>query len=116
MTRGADRPAALKGTRRIDSNRVVSRTAEAAANVVSPNTYLAEVDWGALDRSEVPVWIEQLRDAERDLRQLRRRLESLDAGDRRCPGCGQAVAGRADRVYCGATCRQRARRASHLQP
>ncbi len=104
----------LKGTRHIDNNRVVGRTAEAASNLVT--TYLDEVQWDTLDRSQLPLWIDLLREGEQGLRQLRLRLEALDAGqDRRCAVCGEPITGRADRAYCGATCRQRARRQSHLE-
>jgi RNA polymerase-binding transcription factor DksA len=107
------RPVALKGTRHFDSNRVVDRTAEAAALSAEfgPDSLLTQVQWDQLDRSQVPTWIELVRDGERQLRQLRSRLEALQEGDaRRCAACGQPISGRADRRYCGATCRQRSHR------
>jgi len=65
-----------------------------------------------LDREQMPWWIEALREAETNIRRLRGQLEAvLTNEDRHCPVCGTAVTGRADQVYCGAACRQRARRA-----
>lgn len=56
--------------------------------------------------------IEQARETERGARAVRLWLESLAAGqhERTCPVCGATVRGRADRVYCSGTCRQRALR------
>jgi hypothetical protein len=66
-----------------------------------------------LDRSQVPALIESLRVKERQVRELRTRLESMLAGEeRRCEQCGDVMGGRPDRRYCGATCRQRANRAA----
>jgi len=68
-------------------------------------------DFDKLDRGKFPFWIEALRDAEASTRLLRRRLESMVEGtSRTCPICSRDVFGRADRVYCGATCRKRAGR------
>lgn len=76
-----------------------------------------EQDYAKLDPTFLPVWIDQLRDAEAAARRLRGRLESMLSEDRRsCPVCTGIVTGRADRVYCGSTCRQRHRRKSQLQP
>ena len=51
-----------------------------------------------LDREQFPWWIAHLRQAETDIRQLRGQLEGLLAEScRRCPVCGVAVTGRADR-------------------
>lgn len=69
------------------------------------------IDLSRLDREQFGWWIAALREAEADIRHLRRRLEDeRDATSRRCLVCDIAVTGRADRVYCSATCRQRARR------
>jgi len=72
--------------------------------------------WWDLTRlsSETLDWaIPALRVAETRARRLRGQLEAvrLDNG-RTCPVCNKAVTGRADQRYCGATCRQRARRAA----
>lgn len=58
-------------------------------------------------------WIGHLREAGTSVRRFRKRLEALREGvtARVCPGCGGPVAGRADAVYCGSTCRVRAHRA-----
>jgi hypothetical protein len=70
------------------------------------------LDPSRLDREQLPWWIENLKEAEANIRRLRGRLEAiLDGSERRCPVCDTAVTGRADQLYCGATCRQRARRA-----
>ncbi len=70
------------------------------------------VDLSRLDRERFPEWIAVLRSAEANTRALRHRLEDAFVGtERHCPVCDVAVTGRADRVYCSATCRQRARRA-----
>lgn len=66
-----------------------------------------------LDRAQMPEWIEQLREAETNVRLLRHQILALLSGEERhCPICDKAVTGKANRVYCGATCRQRARRRS----
>lgn len=70
-------------------------------------------DLDKLDRRQLPFWIEALREAEASTRLLRRRLESMVEGtSRTCPICSRDVVGRADRTYCGATCRKRAGRAA----
>ena len=70
-------------------------------------------DLSRVDREQLPWMIDHLREAEADVRRLRKRLEAeLGGTDRSCPVCGDAVTGRADQVYCGPTCRQRARRAA----
>lgn len=64
-----------------------------------------------IDREQIPGMVAHLREAEANTRRLRGQLEALlNDSDRRCPVCDVAVTGRADQVYCGATCRQRARR------
>jgi hypothetical protein len=61
-----------------------------------------------LDRSRMPVWIEQLRDAEAGIRQLRLALQAMvDEVERVCIVCGTPIVGRADKVLCSATCRKR---------
>jgi len=69
------------------------------------------IDLSQLDREQFPHWIGELKQAETSARRLRGQLEAFyaDTG-RRCPVCDTAVTGRSDQVYCGATCRQRARR------
>lgn len=75
------------------------------------------IDLSRLDREQLPWWIDHLKQAEASTRQLRRQLESLLAGDSRlCPVCDRAVTGRQDRIYCGAACRQRARRTALAAP
>ncbi len=71
----------------------------------------AELDASRLDREHLAGWVAHLQEAEANTRRLRRQLEALESGAARtCPECDTAVTGRADQVYCGATCRQRARR------
>ncbi len=72
----------------------------------------SHIDPSRLERERLAEWINHLREAEANTRRLRRHLEALDSdAARTCPECGTAVTGRADQVFCGATCRQRARRA-----
>jgi hypothetical protein len=116
VTRHASRPAHLKGTRHLESNRIIGGMVDGVAAPASGDL-LGEVHWGELDPARLPRWIETLRESEQQLRQLRARLEAVQAGDeRRCQNCGQPLAGRTDRRFCNATCRQRARRASRLEP
>jgi len=70
------------------------------------------VDLSRLDREHFPEWIAALRSAEAHTRALRQRLEDALVGvERQCPVCRVILTGRSDRVYCSATCRQKARRA-----
>lgn len=74
--------------------------------------FASHVNLSELNRKHFPWWIAELKAAETNLRVLRTRLEEMTTGqERHCPVCGEVVSGRADRVYCGSTCRQRARRA-----
>jgi hypothetical protein len=57
--------------------------------------------------------LELVRQGETRTRQFRARLEALLDGSRTCAFCGRAIAGRSDRVYCGATCRKKANREAH---
>jgi hypothetical protein len=82
-----------------------------------PDAELAEIVRLA-GAENLTAWIEHLREAETSIRkhrkrQHRKRLEALrdSATARVCSGCGGPVAGRADAVYCGSTCRIRAHRA-----
>ena len=80
---------------------------------VGPGDVREHIPLSQLDREQFPWWIDALREAEASIRRLRGQLEAVLADDgRRCPVCDAAVTGRADRRYCGATCRQRARRAT----
>lgn len=68
-------------------------------------------DLAKLDRPSLPCLIGELRQAETEVRRLRKRLEALhNQVDRPCPQCGRAVAGRADAVYCSTDCRVKAHR------
>ena len=102
---------AIKGTRRIDSTDVVRRTVLGLE--VTTSSLETAISWRSVHPppDELDSWIQTLRSAETDLRYFRQRLEALQDGiERTCPVCSTAVTGRSDRVYCGATCRQRARR------
>lgn len=57
-----------------------------------------------LDPELFEPWVADLREAEKNIRQLRYQLESLRTG-RKCATCGGPVVGRSDRAYCSAACR-----------
>jgi hypothetical protein len=81
--------------------------------VAGTRVFLPEKDVLALDRRNLDQWIAELRRGESEVRQLRQRLEALQAEvDRPCPGpgCRRQVTGRADAVYCSSGCRVRAHR------
>ncbi len=61
-------------------------------------------DLGDIDQALIPDWIEELREAERNVRRFRYQLESLRSG-RKCPVCGEPLVGRVDRAYCSTACR-----------
>jgi len=74
----------------------------------------SDADLAALDRSQVESWVVELREAERSVRRLRKRLAALvdfeaSAGTA-CDVCEAPMVGRSDRRYCSAACRQRAYR------
>ena len=82
-----------------------------------PEVVFDRLDLSRIDREQLPRYIDELRKGEAEVRRLRYRLEAfLDDSERHCPVCDTAVTGRADQVYCGATCRQRARRAVVTSP
>jgi hypothetical protein len=100
-------PASRPTRRRLknDSDARMVHIVEAAA------AWLPEKDIQTLDRSNLPYYIAKLREAETRTRQLRKRLEALQAGvERPCPACGRPVQGRADAVYCSTNCRVRSHR------
>jgi len=102
----ADR--SMRNTRRFDSNRIISTIVD---GLDGTRMSIDVIDYEAVDREQMPRWIDGLRQAESSLRRLRTQLEAiLTDSERRCPVCDTAVTGRADQVYCGATCRQRAHR------
>jgi hypothetical protein len=97
-------------TRRINSTHGVNNTASALEGLAMG---IELIKYDELDREQMPEWITSMRTAEGVLRRHRERLEAtLAQSDRRCLVCDTAVT---DRVYCGATCRQRARRAATLK-
>lgn len=61
------------------------------------------------DRGKMPEWIQELRGAEAEIRQMRAQLEGALSG-RVCGYCGYKVGGRSDRKFCSAACRQMAHR------
>lgn len=79
--------------------------------VINAAASFPAADLPHLDRGHLPNWIDGLREAEASTRRLRYQLEDmLREQERRCHACGGPVVGRRDRVYCGATCRQRGHR------
>jgi hypothetical protein len=93
-----------RGRRHLKPNRIVR---EAVLGLDALVTGLRLMDW--VDWSEVvpeDSWVEQLRTAETVVRELRVRLEQIEAGTvRRCGRCGKSIAGRSDRKYCSDKCR-----------
>ena len=77
-----------------------------------PAEYLP--DLSRIDREQISQMVAHLQGAERTVRDLRRHLEAArDHREvQRCAECGRSVTGRAEKKYCGATCRQRAKRRS----
>jgi hypothetical protein len=66
-----------------------------------------------VDRSHVDVWLDELSEAVRSIRDLQRQLKALvePAEERGCDECGTSMlGGRADRRFCSPACRQRAYR------
>lgn len=61
------------------------------------------------DRGRMPEWIQNLRESEAAIRQMRAQLEGALSG-RVCGYCGNKVGGRSDRKFCSAACRQVAHR------
>lgn len=68
-----DRPELLRGTRRIDVNRVVGATVERVANPC-PTDLFAQLDWSAVDHSKIDEWVESLTESISALRSLRTNL------------------------------------------
>lgn len=69
------RPEVLRGTRRIDSHRVIAATVETYLNNAIPPDLLAEVDFGELDTHDLREWISSLSESAKALRSLRSTLE-----------------------------------------
>ena len=72
-----------------------------------------------LQRGALEPWmVDELRDAERNIRHWRLEVERRLAGGngKRCASCGEAMPGRADRLYCSHRCRQAAYRARTAPP
>ena len=85
------------------------------ADTYSPNTSWDKILADMADRGDLSRAIDALRAGETAIRQLRQRMEALQAGTTRtCPTCGTPVTGRSDAVYCTttSTCRVRAHRAT----
>ena len=68
------RPEVLRGTRRINSHRVIATTVEAAANAVIPSL-LADINLGELEAQDLGEWISSLSESIRALRSLKSTLE-----------------------------------------
>jgi len=64
----------LRGTRRIDPDRVINATVMDASNIVI-DSLLDEVDFAALDRSKLNEWASSLGESINALRRLKTRLE-----------------------------------------
>lgn len=68
-----DRPEVLRGTRRLDSNRIVSGVVQGA---VVPTSVLEHVDYAALDRDHLGEWTDSLTESINALSRLRKRLRT----------------------------------------
>lgn len=69
------RPEVLRGTRRIDSRRVIAATVDTYADNAIPQDLLAEVDFAELETHDLREWISSLSESARALRSLRTILE-----------------------------------------
>jgi hypothetical protein len=78
LSKNGGRPEFLKGTRRLDSNRIIDGIVRSAE---SPQSLLDEVDYSALDRDQLPEWIASLSTSITSLRSLRRELEKKLGAD-----------------------------------
>lgn len=69
------RPEVLRGTRRIDSRRVIAATVDTYADNAIPRDLLAEVNFAELEEHDLREWISSLSESARALRSLRTTLE-----------------------------------------
>lgn len=69
------RPEVLRGTRRIDSRRVIAATVDTYADNAIPPDLLAEVRFDELETHDLREWISSLSESARALRSLRTILE-----------------------------------------
>lgn len=70
----ASRPEILRGTRRIDANRVIETTVLDASNLISPGL-IAEIDFADLDRERLGEWVSSLSESIKAMRTLMKSLE-----------------------------------------
>ena len=110
-------------TPRLDNRSLRNRPADRVYNVVmsptsNPGQFFTPGGVAEIVASgTLPELIEAARETERAARETRLWLESL-AGKgelRTCPVCGSPLMGRADRVFCSSTCRQRQHRSSRME-
>jgi hypothetical protein len=69
------RPEVLRGTRRINSRRVIAATVDGYLNNAIPTDLFAEIDLGELETHDLREWISSLSESARALRSLRTTLE-----------------------------------------
>jgi hypothetical protein len=69
------RPEVLRGTRRIDSRRVIAATVDGYANNAIPQDLFAEICLAELEENDLREWISSLSESAKALRSLRSTLE-----------------------------------------
>lgn len=69
------RPDVLRGTRRIDSRRVIAATVDGYADNAIPPDLFAEIDLSELEAKDLGEWISSLSESARALRSLTKTLE-----------------------------------------
>ncbi len=75
----SDRPAILRGTRRLDGDRIIEQTVAAASDLVMPDL-MEQVDYRRLDRDKLAEWVRSLAASRKDLLRLEKKLREELAG------------------------------------
>ncbi len=110
----ADRHEFLKGTRRLDSNRIAMATAQQIVTEGGGLLMWDEIKWEEIDPEWCRRQIPELRAALAAMDRFAKMVEQRATGATPaiCAQCGsQFYPARADARYCGGACRMRAHRA-----
>ncbi|MDQ3455544.1 MAG: ParB N-terminal domain-containing protein, partial [Actinomycetota bacterium] len=75
----SDRPAILRGTRRLVGDRIIGQAVEDAANLMSPSL-MEQVDYRQLDRDKLADWVSSLAASRKNLLRLEKTLREELAG------------------------------------
>lgn len=75
----SDRPAILRGTHRLNPNRIIEQTVATAADLIMPGL-MKQVDYGQLDRTRLAEWARSLAASRKDLLRLEKKLREELAG------------------------------------